>query len=263
MHHLRLIWQFIRLSTQQEMAYRANFFISLLHSALNFGTGLLGIMVLFGQIDALQGWSFDETLAILGIFLTVGAVRGIFIGPSLDALAGLGGEIWTGRFDFTVLFPVNTQFLASVRHWRPLALFDLVLGLGTLFVAVSRLGQSFDWLQLMTFLVAFTSGMIVLYAILLIFTALVFWNPGFLFTWVFNGLFQLARYPVGLYPGWLKLILTWVVPLGFVTTVPAQALTTVLPVEWLFASLILATGLLIVASVLFHTGLRQYASASS
>ena len=42
------------------------------------------------------------------------------------------GEVWTGRFDFTLLRPVNTQFLASFAHWRLFALFDLVLGLGVL-----------------------------------------------------------------------------------------------------------------------------------
>ena len=46
-----------------------------------------------------------------------------------------------------------------------------------------------------------------------------------LFTWVFDGLFQMARYPVGMYPGWLRLVLTWIVPVGVITTVPAQALT--------------------------------------
>jgi hypothetical protein len=45
------------------------------------------------------------------------------------------------------------------------------------------------------------AGATILYAILLAFTGLVFWSPGSLFTWVFNGVFQMARYPVGLYPG--------------------------------------------------------------
>ena len=30
-----------------------------------------------------------------------------------------------------------------------------------------------------------------------------FWSPGFLFTWVFDAVFQLARYPVGFYPIYL------------------------------------------------------------
>ena len=52
-----------------------------------------------------------------------------------------------------------------------------------------------------------------------------------LFTWVFDGIFQMARYPVGMYPGWLRLVLTWIVPVGVITTVPAQALTGSLSVQ--------------------------------
>ena len=263
MRYLRLIGHFARASAQQEMAYRANFFISLLHSLLNFGTGVLGVMVLFGQVETVHGWDLPATLALLGVYLTIAALRRLFIGPSLDALAGLGGEVWSGRFDFTLLRPIDVQFLASFRHWRPFALADLILGLGVLGVAVVQLGQSLTLARLATFLIAMGAGVMILYAILLAFAGLVFWSPGFLFTWVFDGIFQMARYPVGLYPGWLRLVLTWVVPVGVMTTVPAQALTGELPAGMLAGSVVLATVLVIGASVLFRFGLHRYASASS
>ena len=125
MYYLRLIRSFFRASMQDEMAHRSNFWIGLLHSALNLVTGVLGVAVLFGQVDSINGWDFASTLAILGIYLTVGALRGLFIGPSLDTLAGMDGEVWTGKFDFTLLRPVDVQFQASFRHWRPFRLLDL------------------------------------------------------------------------------------------------------------------------------------------
>ena len=67
---------------------------------------------------------------LAGRLPVLGALRRLFIGPSLESLAGMDGEIWTGQFDFTLLRPVDVQFLASVRYWRPLALLDLVLGAG-------------------------------------------------------------------------------------------------------------------------------------
>jgi ABC-2 type transport system permease protein len=95
------------------------------------------------------------------------------------------------------------------------------------------------------------------------FAGLVFWSAGFLFTWVFDGLFQMVRYPVGLYPGWMRLVLTWVVPVGVMTTVPAEALSGDLPMKTFVGSVILAIVLVIGASVVFQSGLRRYASASS
>jgi ABC-2 type transport system permease protein len=203
------------------------------------------------------------TLALLGIYLMVSALRGLFIGPGLEALSGMDGEIWSGRFDFTLLRPVDTQFLVSVRKWRLFALLDLLLGLAVLGIAISRLGFSLSFGQVFTFLVTLLAGVLILYAILLAFAGLVFWSPGVLFTWVFDGIFQLARYPLGMYPGWLRLVLTWVIPVGVITTVPAEALTGALTAQGLAGSLLLALLLMVGASLFFHHGLRRYASASS
>ena len=263
MRPFRLIAAFMRASFQEESAYRANFFISLLTSLLNLATGVLGIVVLFGQIDTVQGWNLASTLALLGVYLTVSALRQLFIGPSLDALSGMDGEIWTGAFDFTVLRPVDTQFMASFRKWRWFASIDLLLGLGVLVTAVVQLGVTLSLGQVLAFLLTLFSGMLILYAILLVFAAIIFWSPGVLFTWVFDGIFQLGRYPLGMYPGWLKLILTWVVPVGVITTIPAQALLGSLTLPGLLTSLGLALVLVTAASILFRVGLKRYASASS
>jgi ABC-2 type transport system permease protein len=220
------------------------------------------VVVLFGQVESIRGWDLPSTLALLGVYLMVGALRGLFLGPSLDALAGMDGEVWTGQFDFTLLRPVDAQFLASFRHWRPFALIDLALGLVVVGIAVARLGQSLPLAQLASFLVAMVAAVTILYATLLLFCTLVFWSPG-LFTWIFDSLFQMARYPVGIYPGWLRFALTWIVPVGVMTTVPATALSGGLTAGVLAGAVALALLFLVGASLLFRLGLRRYASASS
>lgn len=261
-YYLRLIGHFVRASAQQDLAYRANFFISILHSLLNLGTGVLGLAVLFDQVDAVRGWDFGAALAVLGVYLMVGALRDLFIGPSLGSITGIDGEVWSGRLDFTMLRPVNVQFWASFRQWRLFALFDLALGLGVLGRAILALDTTPTAGHLLTFVVLLFASVLLLYAILLAFTALVFWSPGFLFTWVFDGIFQMARYPVKLYPGGLRLVLTWIVPVGMITTLPARALTGDVPPGLLIGGLLLAAGLFTGASILFRVGQRRYASAS-
>jgi ABC-2 type transport system permease protein len=263
MRPFRLIARFMQASFQEEAAYRANFFISLFYSLLNLGTGILGVVIIFGQIDTIHGWDMPSTLALLGIYLSVSALRGLFIGPGLEALAGMDGEIWNGKFDFTIIRPINTQFLVTVRKWRLFALLDLLLGLGVLCVAIIQLHVTLTFWQILVFLVTLLAGVFILYAILLVFAALVFWSPGVLFTWIFDGLFQMARYPLGMYPGWLRLVLTWVIPVGVITTVPVEVLTGSLSPQGLVASLGLALLLTLGASLLFRLGLRRYASASS
>ncbi len=263
MYYLRLMRAFAVTAMQNVLAYRLNFWISLLHTVLNLGTGILGIWVLFERVGDLRGWTFPATLALLGVYLTVSALRGLVFGPSLDALAGMEGEILSGNFDFTLLRPVDVQFVASFRHWRPLALLDLVLGLGVLGTAVALLGQTLTPLRLLAFAVALGAGVTVLYAILLAFAAMAFWSPGFMFTWLFDSLFQMARYPLGFYPGWLRMVLTWVVPVGIITTLPAEALSGQLRPAALAGGCVLAAALFLGASWLFRSGLKRYAGASS
>ena len=51
MRYVRLISRFMRASFQEEAAHRANFFISIFYSLLNLGTGVLGVSVLFSQVE--------------------------------------------------------------------------------------------------------------------------------------------------------------------------------------------------------------------
>lgn len=263
MRYLRLILKFLKASAQQEMAYSFNFFIQLIYSLLNLGVGLAGLGILYNQIETIQGWDYASTLALLGIYLFVSAVRGLFIGPSLEALAGMDGEIMAGKFDFTLLRPINLQFLASFRYWQPFALLDLLLGVGVIIRAITLPGSSVTFPNILTFGLTLTIGLTVLYASLLAFSSLVFWSPGFMFTWVFDGLFQLARYPVGLYPAWSRLVLTWIIPVGVITTIPAKALTGIVMKEEIYTGLVLAGLLYAGASLLFSFSVKRYASASS
>lgn len=266
MTYPRLIGMFMRASVQQDLAYRVNFFMHLFNACLNLVVGVLGLIIVFGQIHSLQGWSYPQALALLGVYLTVGALRGLFIGPSLDSLAGLEGEVMKGNFDFTLIRPIDTQFLVTFRQWRLFSLFDLALGAGVIAFAAFHLGSSIPTLQLLEFAVALLAAVVTIYAVLLAFTAFTFWSPGFLFTWVFDALYQLARYPVGIYPTWLRFVLTWVVPVGVMTTIPASVLTAQTPMQAaraLAGSLGLSALLLAGATYLFRRALKRYASASS
>jgi ABC-2 type transport system permease protein len=261
MRYLRLVASFVAVSAQQELAYPANFLTGLLNTLINVVTGWLGLAIVFGQVESIHGWSYASALAVLGVYLVVGAVRDLVISPSLDRMAGLDGDLWKGTLDFVLLRPVNTQFLVSLREWRLLSVFDMLLGFAVIGVAGARIELTAG--QFTGFVVALLAGLLTLYAVFLLFTSLMFWSPGFLFTWVFNGIFQMARYPVGIYPGFLRLVLTWVIPIGIMTTVPALAFTGEAP-GWLLAAVVLfAVAVFAVASHIFRLALRRYASASS
>ncbi|MDO9086108.1 MAG: ABC-2 family transporter protein [Anaerolineaceae bacterium] len=263
MYYLKLIRSFMRASLQQDLAYRANFWINLLHSLLNLVVALAAILILFNQINDLNGWTFSATVGVMAVYLIIGALRGLFIGPSLETLVGMGQEVWNGNFDFSLIRPVNIQFLVTFRIWRFFSLLDLALGVGVLFYSVSQSPDPLTWLNWFLFAITLAAGTLIIYALLLGLSALAFWSPGFLITWVFDALFQLARYPIGIYPPFIRILLTWIIPIGLITTIPAQAISGQIGSGMAFTSLGAAVLLLIAASWLFRSGIRRYHSASS
>jgi len=263
MYSFQLIKSFMRASLQQDLAYRANFLINLLHSFLNLGVAVAAILILFSQIENLNGWTFSSTLGVMAVYLIVSAIRNLFIGPSLETLVGMGQEIWNGNFDFSLIRPVNIQFLVTFRIWRFFSLLDLLLGIGVLIFAATQSTDPITWINWFYFALALLAGTLIIYSLLLGLSALAFWSPGFMITWVFDSLFQLARYPIGIYPTLVRILLTWIIPIGLITTIPAQALSGQIGFGMVILSLCVAAVVFLLASWLFHLGIRRYHSASS
>jgi ABC-2 type transport system permease protein len=211
----------------------------------------------------MRGWDFPATLALLGVYLVVGRCAGCSLAPAWSRWPAWRARSGPGASISPCCARSRPSSWPASGTGGPSRCSTWLLGLLVVGAALAQPGQAPSAAQLLAFFLALSAGVAILYAILLASTALVFLSPGFLFTWVFDGLFQMARYPLGLYPGWARLVLTWVIPVGLITTVPAQALTGRLALPALLGIVALAGGLVVGASLLFRGGLRRYHSASS
>jgi len=80
---------------------------------------------------------------------------------------------------------------------------------------------------------------------------------------IFQSMYEAGRWPVSLYPGWLRFALTFLVPVAFATTVPAEALSGRLTAQTLLGAVALAAALLIVSRLFWRVGIRHYSGASA
>jgi len=80
---------------------------------------------------------------------------------------------------------------------------------------------------------------------------------------IFQSMYNAGRWPVGLYPGWLRFALTFIVPIAFAVTIPAQGLIGRLTDRLLLGTVGLALGLLIVSRLFWRLGIRHYSGASA
>jgi ABC-2 type transport system permease protein len=244
-----------------ELAYRVNFVVRLFQSLVELGTALAGLAIVFSYTDNLGGWRPDEIVALVGVYFLVGGVIGLFIQPSMEAFIE---SIREGTLDFTLTKPEDGQLLISIQDVEIWELIDILLGFGVLSVALMRLGERIGAGEAAAFAVMLLAGGAIVYSFWLILASLSFWFvrvENILV--IFQSMYEAGRWPISLYPGWLRFGLTFLVPVAFATTVPAEALTGRLDTPTLLGALALAAALLVASRLFWRTGVRHYSGASA
>jgi len=261
MNPFKLAWTYLRIGVLNELQYRVNFFIQLLQSAISVATGLIGLSLVFGQVTNLAGWSRPELLAVMGIHLLIGGVIRSAIQPNMERLMN---DVLNGTLDFALTKPADAQTLVSVREFRFWQLTDVLVGLVILIIAVVQLQSQTGILQILAFIAALLMGSIMLYCVWLMVTSIAFWvirvND---IVNLFEGLYAAGRWPVSIYPDWLRTGMTFLVPVAFAVTVPAEAMTNRLTSESMLFAVGLTLLFMVLARGVWLLGLRSYSGASA
>jgi ABC-2 type transport system permease protein len=261
MRVLRLAGTYIRLGVLNEMQYRANFFVACFESLLAVAVGLVVLALVYSHTTTLNGWTQSELLVILGVQILLGGVIHAAIQPNMERLTG---EVRDGKLDFALVKPADAQLLVSLRELRLWQLVEVVSGAVVIGVGTSRIENSIGIGRALAFVALLLVGAVLLYCFWLILATGSFWIVTMWFlSELFEGIYQVGRWPIGVYPGWLRYSMTYLVPIGFAVTVPAQALTDRL--EWGTVGIALAFAAVLATFTrwFWRFGLRRYSGASA
>ncbi|MDT8305666.1 MAG: ABC-2 family transporter protein [Anaerolineae bacterium] len=257
----RIVATFLRLGALNELEYRANFFIQAFQAVLNLLVALGGLQIVFAQTETLGGWQPAELLALVGVYQIVGGLIQTVINPSMQRFME---DVRKGTLDFALTKPADAQLLVSVREFRVWRMIDVLLGVTVLIVALVRLGAQVGALQALLFGITLLCGSAIVYSFWLILATFSFWFvrvENILV--IFRSMYQAGRWPVGIYPRWLRVTLTFIVPVAFAVTIPARGLVGRLDLTALLQAAALALVLLLVSRLFWRIGLRAYSGASA
>jgi ABC-2 type transport system permease protein len=261
MRALRLAWLFFRIGSMNELQYRANLLIQLLQSAIAVGTALVVLALVYSQTQELNGWSQSELLVVMGIQIMLGGVIRMTVQPNMQRLIE---EVRDGKLDFALTKPEDSQVLVSVRDVRIWQSVDIVAGVAVLGYGIAGLEREVGPGDAVLFPLVLAVGALMIYCFWLVLSTLAFWLVN-MWTLIelFEGVYQTGRFPVGIYPGWLRFSVTFLVPIAFAITVPAEAVTSRL--EWTTVLLALGFGAALFAFTRWwwRFGLRHYTGASA
>lgn len=252
-----------RNSLIREMAFKANFLLWMGVELLWFIGQIVFLEVIFGYVDRIGDWTKWEVVLLVGTHQLIAQVFQAFF---YSNLANLPELIRTGRLDFMLLQPIDTQFAVSTKQFGLDNLVNALIGIAFVVAALIKLGVAPSPAQVALYLAAIGMGVMIHYAVLFCLAATSFWivrSQGLIYG--YYSLFNLGRYPDVVFRGLFKFVFSWVIPIIVVTNVPARLLIRAAesPAP-LLLQLLLATAIVTVLTRLFwRAALKRYASASS
>ncbi len=261
MRWLKLLGVFYRTSIQTDMEYRADFITRLFASLLGLLATAGSLSVAFQYAGNLKGWTLPQAFVLMSVYYLMDGLIETFIAPNMREIMV---QVREGTLDFVLLRPLPSQFMATMRTINVWRTSNVLVGLGLSLFTVSRLSLSVGPQEAIYFALTLAAGCGVVYAFWLVLVTLTFW-----FVRLDNleqimwQAFETGRYPVEIYPRWLQLSLTYVIPVTFIITVPASALSGRVGLEQVLTALGVATGAILAASLFWRVGLRNYSGATS
>ena len=253
---LRLFWS---TAIATELEYRLNFLIATVTSIANLMGSLFGLSLFYRTGYTFDGWNWQEATIVLGLFTLLQGFSATFLVPNLNSIVK---QVEQGTLDFVLLKPISSQFWLSTKTISPWGFPDLLFGTILIVYAGNKLGLT--WYDYLASLIPLCFGVIILYSLWFILGATSIWFVKvYNVTEVLRGFLEAGRYPMVAYPAIYRFFFTFVVPVAFLTTIPAQAMLDRSELIWSIGAAILA-GLLFMFSILFwRFALRFYTSASS
>ncbi len=262
--YLEIYWIMLRNSVIREMNFKANFILWMVVELFWFIGQIVFIEVLFQYVDRIGDWTKWEVVLLVGTHQLIAQIFQAFFYVNVANLPEL---VRTGKLDFMLLLPVDSQFAVSTRQFGMDNVVNALVGVAIVIFALAKLHLTPGPLQVALYIPAVALGVAVHYSIMFSLAVLSFWivrAQGLIFGY-FN-LFNIARYPDSIFGhGLFRFVFSWIIPVIVVANIPARLLARLFEAPWpLLAHLAGAAALAVGLSRAFwHFALRRYSSASS
>jgi len=256
----------LRAQAGAQWQYRTSFWLQTIGQFTATFLDFVTILLLFSRFPTIAGWTLGEVAFLYGLGNMAFGISDLLCG----GFDGLSKMIRLGTFDRVLTRPVGTfaQVLASDLQIRRLG--RIAQGVAALLVALSWLDITWTLPKILVSVMAVASGSVIFVAIWVIGAAITFWTVETsevtnVFTY---GGSELVSYPLPIYAEGLRRFFTYVVPLAFVSYLPALYVLDRpdplgLPPVLQLCSPIVAVAFLLVARGCWAFGVRHYQGTGS
>jgi len=221
MKAIRLYSYYFAQFLKGRLAYKADFFATMLAQVIATTGGLLFILFLMDgkTVTALHGWSREEVLFIYGYSMLPTALFN-FLAPNLYQFGDR--YVIQGEFDRVLLRPLGSLPQVLFESFSLEAVGTALVGVVLILYTASDLGLTFGVVDYVWLFVSSLAGGVILLSVFVLVASLQFhFEDRFgIGAPVFN-MINFGRYPLPIFNEVIQFILRWVIPFGFVAFYPA------------------------------------------
>lgn len=258
---LSLVRALGRASLTVSLQYRLEFLVEGALALLWIAATLVPVIVVFGARSSVEGWTFAEMLVVLGWFVLLKAVLEGAVSPSLMQVVE---HVRNGTLDFVLIKPADAQLLVSFAKVEPWKIIDVGGAVAIFAYAFVHLGRAPSLLDIALSLVLLLAAILVLYSIAILVVAIAFVAVRVdNLLYLFQSVFDVARWPSSIFRGFLAAVFTYIIPLALMTTYPALALLSKINATTVLGALFGSLAFAFFARLVWNSSIRRYTSASS
>lgn len=258
---VRLLAAGFSMALRRTVAFRIDLLFDVVLSLVRLGSALVAVLIVFTRTDSLAGWTKAESLVLIGTFQLITGIKGTFIDPNLSWFPNNG--IRNGKLDSCLLQPAPSLFLASLSQCAPLALLQLILGAGVLFLGVADNGTIPGFAGIVGWLILIVVAVVVTWALGVLLACLAFWAPRLQLDVFYFSVWQVARYPADIFSRPIRMVLTYIFPMALIASVPSSMLLRGAKWNVIIGCAVGAACLALLANGVWRIGLKRYTGATS
>lgn len=245
--------------------YRTSFVLFTVSQFVAGFLDIIAIVVLFSNVDRLAGWSVAEVAFLYGTASLAFSLGDVFV----SEVEYVAHHIRHGSFDRFLLRPVGPMLLLCGQEFafrRAGRVFQSVL---VLVIALAQIDVVWSLARAAMVVEMVVVGFVIFGGIWVITSSIAFWAVEIrevANSFTYGGNF-VAHYPMEIFSGWLRRLAT-IVPLAFVSYYPALWVLgredpDGSPAWFRFAGPLAAGGIVLVARLVWASGVRHYRSTGS
>lgn len=260
--YLKINWILFKNAYIRDSKIPGVVFSNIVFHLVDIAITIIFFNVIFANTQELVGWNFYQVLFLYAFAKVIISINNGWTRVGLSRFATQ--LIRRGDYDFYLIKPVDPMIMVSISQPRIYDFIVVLFDLGLCFYAVIAGNIQIGLINFIWFLYLAFFGLILYYFLSVLTVVPTFW---FIRLWSLQGLMsrlnQVMRYPMGVFPPFIRAILMTVFPIVAISYLPVYTLFNPPKIEYIIYVPLITLIFGLIVSYIWRIGNKKYSSASS